>query len=139
MLKKIVVLAVAFGLSNLALANPGYQLGWTDGKASSGPSITTVKVKNLSEKTVCAFAKVLPSALSSDDIAAFGSDCLVANLSDEIAPDQEIEFDLTEVALEPGDYVVGFGAQACPLPRAIKTSDPLPDEAIAAVRYIHVK
>lgn len=139
MLRKIVVLAVVFGLSNVALANPGYQLGWTEGKASSGPSITTVTVKNLTSKPACAFAKILPSGLSSDDIAAFGSDYLVVNLSEEIAPEKELRFDLTEVALEPGDYIVGFGAQACPLPRAIKTSDPLPDEAIAAVRYIHVK
>lgn len=139
MLKKVVFLAVAVGLSNVALANPGYVLGWTDGNGSSGPSITRVTVKNLTSKPACAFARVLPSGLSIDDIAAFGSDYLVANLSEEIAPEKEKGFDLTEVALEPGDYIVGFGAQACPLPGTVKTSEPLPDEAIAAIRYIHVK
>lgn len=133
---KIAAALIAASLSTTALADPGYQLSWTDSKSTSGPSITKLKVQNSTNQKACVFAKVLPADVSSHEmILEHGWNIVVESLDAPVEAQGEVEFDLAKLNLVIGDsYVVGYGAQPCP----VEQSGNLKDGAVVAIKHFRV-
>lgn len=133
---KIAAALFAACFSTAALADPGYQLSWTDSKAASGASISKLKIQNLTNQKACAFARVLPADVSSHDmILEQGWKIVVESLDAPVEAKGEVEFDLAKLSLVIGDsYVVGYGAQPCP----VEHSGNLKDGAVVAIKHFRV-
>jgi len=136
---KIAAALIAACLSTAALADTGYMLSWTDSKSTSGPSITKLKVQNSTNQKACAFARVLPADVSNGMIMELGSMLVVESLETAVEAQGEIQLDLTKLNLVIGDsYIVGFGAQQCPVEKSVDLSSSPKDGAVVAIKHFRV-